>query len=128
MTYPSDPRDYSKEAQRGRMSNLSFQRAVDLCRQGWLIAREGWAGKNTYVKFATGGKFYGKDNSSGALTPFYVMRIGRDMYVPWIAPVEDTLAEDWLAITAQEESRASEAVAALEDTTPDPDYNERDGA
>lgn len=106
MTFPSDPRDYSKEAQKGRMMNLAAVRALDLAKQGWLISRLAWTSRATYVQHATHGTFTAKDQSTGALDPFFVMKIGKRLFVPWQPTPEDLNAEDWVAYTAQEQTQA----------------------
>ena len=102
MTFPSDSRDYSKEAQAKRMQDLSCTRAIELAKQGWLIARRNWTGKG-YVFYVTAARFAAFDNTVGDLEPFLAFRHSDGTHTPWQPLPEDLAADDWLAVTRQEE-------------------------
>jgi len=89
--------DYAKD----RVRLVSYSEALDKAKHGWVIAREGWNGRNMIVFMAKGGTFEAADLVTGSLEPFLVMRTAQGKYVPWLCSQSDALAEDWACITRQ---------------------------
>jgi hypothetical protein len=89
---------------------MDFSNALNFCKQGKKIKREGWNGKNQFVVYQKG---YPEGiainaNTSQALSipektivkfsPYLMLKNEQDVCVPWIASQGDLLSEDWIAL------------------------------
>lgn len=67
----------------------SFQHALNELKAGHVVAREGWNGKNMWIKLQA------PDVGSKMSLPYiYICTADGDL-VPWVASQTDLLAEDW---------------------------------
>ena len=87
---------------------MTFGEALELCKAGKHIQREGWNGKNQYVELTTSVSYV---NSAGA-----VINVGHEAFgnkalafvgtsgvqLGWLASQADMLAEDWRVATDAE--------------------------
>jgi len=78
------------------MNNLSFSEALTLVKAGHRIIREGWNGKNMWVKAQY------PDANSKMTHPYLYIEYpkGHPAYkkgsrVPWLASQTDIMANDW---------------------------------
>lgn len=83
---------------------MTFGEAINHCKNGLKIKREGWNGKNQYVELATNISYV---NSYGEVVNVEHNAIGNKAFafvgtsgvqLGWLASQADMLAEDWIAI------------------------------
>lgn len=80
---------------------MTFGQAIELCRHGAKISREGWNGKNQYVELATcisyknvDGEIVNADHDAiGNCALAFVGTSG--VQIGWLASQSDMLAQDW---------------------------------
>lgn len=72
---------------------MDFGKALELLKEGEVVAREGWNGKDMWIKVQT------PDENSKMGIPYIYMSIVDGKLVPWVASQSDVLAEDWIAIS-----------------------------
>ena len=88
---------------------MNFGQAIELLKQGKLVARKGWNGKGMYLLLVSGeairysiNQTYGDGivDSAGlpVLNAIY-MKTADDKLVPWLASQTDMLSEDWEELT-----------------------------
>lgn len=86
---------------------MNFGQAIELLKQGKLVARKGWNGKGMYLLLVSGetirysiNQTYGDVDSVGlpVLDAIY-MKTADDKLVPWLASQTDMLSEDWEELT-----------------------------
>lgn len=90
-----------------KLKNMDFSESLDYLKEGHLLSREGWNGKNMYIALQKGypnGIPINK-NTAEALhlpegtvcrfLPYIMMKTADDTLVPWIASQSDILANDW---------------------------------
>ena len=98
---------------------LDFGRAIKLARNGSLIAREGWNGKQMFVyyeparpAFPTGNLgsvhaaryFHEIEASQCFVQGHFVMKTAGDEIQPgWLASQSDMLANDWMVVLVYED-------------------------
>jgi len=85
---------------------LSFSTALTFIKEGRLLARKGWNGKNMYIFLITnwsdgdevGNSYDGDGNlyEGKVVKPFIAMKCADGEIVPWLASQTDILARDWL--------------------------------
>jgi hypothetical protein len=103
---PTETRDYAKD----RLDHVDFEKAVELAKSGWVIARDEW--KNQAVVFyARSGTFVAADLVSGDLLPFFVLRNAYGEYQPWFPRSEDMHTTDWIALSRQTYQRTTPSMA-----------------
>lgn len=83
-------------------TNLNFGEALEAVKEGKLIAREGWNGKNMYLYHVPANTYptvtdvarkeFGDYVPYGA---YIAMKTAQNNVVPWLASQTDVLAEDW---------------------------------
>lgn len=82
---------------------MKFGEAIERCKEGAKIQREGWNGKNQYVELAWGISYM---NSQGIVNVNHA-NIGNNalafvgtsgVQIGWLASQADMLAEDWRVI------------------------------
>ena len=88
------------------MVDLNFGQALEAIKNGKRVAREGWNGKNMWLRLFK--PFYDKefevielyplDIDSGTLLPWIGIRTAQNGFVPWLASQQDMLEEDWFVI------------------------------
>ena len=83
---------------------MNFSEALNQLKQGEMIAREGWNGKDMFLYLVAGSTFLvnrppllgifeeGKEIN---YLPHIDMRTATGQCVPWLASQTDILAEDW---------------------------------
>ena len=90
-----------------RRKNMTFGEAVELIKQGKLVAREGWNGKGMFIFLVPGSHF--KVNRppllgiypEGKEIDYHAhidMKTAQGYIVPWLASQADVLAEDWIEV------------------------------
>lgn len=84
-------------------AHIPFGRAIELCKEGYRIKREGWNGKDQYVELATNISY---ENSAGEIVNIDHQAIGNaalafvgtsGIQLGWLASQADMLAGDWIA-------------------------------
>ena len=68
---------------------MTFGNALELLKQGKQVSREGWNGKNMWIKLQV------PDEHSKMNLPYIYMKTVDNKLVPWLASQTDVLAEDW---------------------------------
>jgi hypothetical protein len=71
------------------MGGMSFEDALRALKKGNRICREGWNGKDMWLKLQT------PDANSKMTLPYIYMRTVQADLVPWLASQTDILSEDW---------------------------------
>lgn len=80
---------------------MTFGQAIELCRYGAKISREGWNGKNQYVELATCISYKNADGEivnadHDAIGNCALAFVGTsDVQIGWLASQSDMLAQDW---------------------------------
>ena len=69
--------------------NIDF--AVDLLNRGYPVKREGWNGKDQYLRMQKP-----DENSKMTLPYIYIVTVQGDL-VPWLCSQTDLLAQDWVS-------------------------------
>jgi hypothetical protein len=89
---------------------MDFSFALQYCKTGSKIAREGWNGKDMFVVFQPGypdGIPINKNTARATgipegtvckFLPYLMMRIATGEFVPWLISQTDALAEDWTLV------------------------------
>ena len=85
---------------------MNFGQALEIMKDGFKVAREGWNGKGMFIFLADNISFATKADLSsvmklkGDLThPSIVMKTADDRFVVgWLASQTDMLAEDWVLV------------------------------
>ena len=72
-------------------TTLNFSEALEKLKQGYLIYREGWNGKNQWLDLQT------PDENSKMTLPYIFIHVAQEDLVPWLASQTDILAEDWVS-------------------------------
>jgi hypothetical protein len=67
----------------------NFGEAIQLLKSGKKVARQGWNGKNMWLKLQV------PDEHSKMTLPYIYMYTACGNNVPWLASQTDVLAEDW---------------------------------
>jgi hypothetical protein len=70
--------------------SCSFSRALEYVKEGMKIQREGWNGKNMWVKVQ-----YPDENSKMTL-PYLYIEYPDGRKCPWLASQTDIMANDWI--------------------------------
>lgn len=71
---------------------MDFSIGLGMLKDGYHITREGWNGKNMYIRLQRPNA-----NSKMTLSYIYMYTVQGDR-VPWVASQTDLLAEDWFAV------------------------------
>lgn len=86
---------------------MDFSQALDQCKRGLRICRNGWNGKGMWVALQKGypdGTPCNKNSSEAygvpegtviRVLPYLAMKTADGCFVPWLASQTDILAEDW---------------------------------
>jgi len=86
---------------------MTFSRALDLIKQGWRLARDGWNGKGMFVFLVPGSTFVvnrepllsvlgeGTEVNYGGHID---IRAANGTIRPWLASQDDVLADDWVVV------------------------------
>lgn len=70
---------------------MTFSNALEACKSGASIQREGWNGKNLWVKLQ-------KPTELSKMTlPYLYIEYPSGETCPWLASQTDILSNDWLA-------------------------------
>lgn len=89
---------------------FNFSAALQLCKVGRRIQREGWNGKGMYVVYQKGYPEGIPINSNTAeaigqpegtvhrFLPYLMMFTAQGAFVPWLASQTDILADDWVVL------------------------------
>lgn len=88
---------------RNTNENFSFGSAIELLKQGKLVTRSGWNGKNMYLLLIKGNcvseiinDCYGDPQEEPIpVSDAIYMKTADNKLVPWLASQTDVLAEDW---------------------------------
>jgi hypothetical protein len=67
---------------------MTFSEALNLLREGRLLAREGWHGSHAV-------KLYEPGEDTPFTGPFLVIQTEKGEYMPWLAAPADLVALDW---------------------------------
>lgn len=76
---------------------VGFETALEHLKDGYKVAREGWNGKEMWLKLVRSDDYALTESVGGTreLLPFIVMKTADNKLVPWLASQTDILAEDW---------------------------------
>ncbi len=86
---------------------MNFSEALELIKQGKLVAREGWNGKGMFVYLVRGSQFQVNRAPLNVIYPegtevsyraHIDMRAADGTLVPWLASQSDLLSEDWVVV------------------------------
>jgi hypothetical protein len=89
------------------MIDLDFSIALDWCKRGHKIQREGWNGKDMFVVYQKAypeGIPINKNTAEATgipegtvcrFLPYLMMKTADGAFVPWLISQTDALAEDW---------------------------------
>lgn len=88
---------------RNTNENFSFGSAIELLKQGKLVTRSGWNGKNMYLLLISGncvseiinGCYGDPQKEPLPVCDAIYMKTADNKLVPWLASQTDVLAEDW---------------------------------
>jgi hypothetical protein len=73
---------------------MDIGKAIEIMRSGGSVARQGWNGKNMWLKLQT------PDANSKMTAPYVYMRTAQGDLIPWLCSQADLLADDWAECTA----------------------------
>lgn len=68
---------------------MDFGDAIRALKNGRIVSREGWNGKNMYLNLQTPNEY------SKMTLPYIYIKTATEDLVPWQASQTDMLAEDW---------------------------------
>lgn len=71
---------------------MKIGEALEQMKEGNLVAREGWNGKDQHLALQT------PDTNSKMTLPYIYIRTVQGDLVPWLASQTDILAEDWVVV------------------------------
>ena len=71
---------------------MTFSEALTLIKHHAPMAREGWNGKNMFVKIQC------PDDQSFMTLPYLYLEYPDGRRVPWLASQTDLLADDWFVV------------------------------
>lgn len=71
---------------------MNFGQALEALKLNSSVAREGWNGKNMYLRLQR------PDAHSKMTLPYIYMYTAQGDLVPWLASQADLLSEDWIII------------------------------
>lgn len=71
----------------GRTYDFSY--ALQMLKDGFMITRQGWNGKNQFIKLQR------VDKESKMTKDYIYFSDNKDILIPWVASQSDLLAEDW---------------------------------
>jgi len=71
------------------LTNKTFGEAITALKAGKSVSRQGWNGKNMYLKLQV------PDANSKMTLPYIYMFTADKHLVPWLASQTDVLSEDW---------------------------------
>lgn len=74
------------------MQYMDFGEAIRRMKGGWVVAREGWNGKDMNIQIQV------PDAGSKMNLPYIYMTTATAELVPWLASQSDMLAEDWTLV------------------------------
>lgn len=88
---------------------MNFSKALDALKEGMKVAREGWNGKDMFVKYIPYGEsVVGRPTGAGtvdlgsdglwALSSYLALKTADDSLVPWQPSQTDLLSNDWLVV------------------------------
>ena len=82
---------------------MDFGDALKALKDGNKVAREGWNGKNQYIRYVDpyDDKAYRVTECNpidGTLYPFLAIKTNYNGFVPWLASQTDMLTEDWYIV------------------------------
>ena len=86
--------------------NVSFGDAIEAAKQGQVIARSGWNGKNMYLFYVHPEQWSYQVKpticNNHSRLPFIAMCTATGAVVPWLASQTDVLANDWTVLEPAE--------------------------
>ncbi len=103
------PTDFHTRA--SSFDNLSFSEALRIIRNGGLVARKGWNGKDMFIFLVPGSTFEVNRPPLNVIfpegtiidyCPHIDMKTADGKIVPWLASQTDLLAEDWCLVELAE--------------------------
>jgi hypothetical protein len=82
---------------------MNFGEALESCKIGMKIQRDGWNGKGMFIYYVSEGKYPAKmevvkgmfENDLVPYGPYLAMKTVQGNVVPWLASQTDILANDW---------------------------------
>lgn len=72
---------------------MNFSKALELLKQGILVARSGWNGKGMYLTYVGS-----QDYMFATMLPFIAIKTVQGDFVPWVVSQTDLLAEDYVIV------------------------------
>lgn len=86
---------------------MEFETAINFCKQGYKISREGWNGKGMFVYLVPGSTFTVNrapllgilpEGTEVVYRPHFDMRYADGTYGVWLASHGDMTANDWVTV------------------------------
>lgn len=86
---------------------MNFGQALEIMKNGGLIAREGWNGKGMFVYLVEGGNYkvqmecvkpFADKNDTLKYNPYMAIKNVNGTISTWVPSVNDCLAEDWYKV------------------------------
>jgi hypothetical protein len=81
---------------------MNFGEALESCKIGMKIQREGWNGKGMWLLYVSADKWSTSVGPSSVPNahrlPWIGMKTVDGGFVPWLASQSDLLAEDWVVV------------------------------
>lgn len=79
-------------------NGLPFGLAIEALKQGRLVARQGWNGKNMWLRMIFEEEAHHFIRHAVLLRPWIAMKTVDGTLVPWTASQTDILADDWYIV------------------------------
>jgi hypothetical protein len=84
---------------------MTFGEALEKCKQGARISREGWNGRNQYIEIASDIEYTNFEGTRKKATHLDVgshclvfVNPNRGIQMGWLASQSDMLADDWITL------------------------------
>lgn len=88
--------------------SLDFGEALDMMKQGYRVAREGWNGKDMFLYYVSEGRYPVKMDAAAGIadkdglveySAYIALKTAQGYVVPWTASQTDILSTDWIIVT-----------------------------
>lgn len=99
-----------------------FGWALERMKEGCSVARNGWNGRNQYVRMVEpytdpAFKLIENEKIDGTLMPFFAIKNAQNGFIPWVPSTGDLIADDWYVAY---DPKANEAGKDAAEYTADP--------
>lgn len=77
---------------------MSFSLALESIRLGRMVSRQGWNGKDMWLKLIRPENYNTNPGTGISLLPWIGMKTADNKFVPWLASQTDMLSDDWQVV------------------------------